>query len=156
MPKKTYVVELTSEERRQLRGLVRTGKAAGYKRRHAHLLLKADAGAEGPAWTDARIAEALDVGTATVERVRKRFVTEGLEAALRRQPSCRVYQRLLDGRAEAHLIALPAIRPSAEFRYNLTAPLGQMTTRRIAIMMLHGIRMPRLSGLILEPRLPYQ
>jgi len=120
MPKKTYVVELTSEERQQLGKRVRTGKAAAYQRRHAGILLKADAGAEGPAWTDARIAEALDVGTATVERVRKRFVTEGLEAALGRRKANRIYARRLDGDGEAHLIALACSEaPQGRARWTL-------------------------------------
>ena len=106
MPKKTYVVDLTSEEREQLTRLVRTGKAAAYKRRHAEILLKADTGPGGPAWTDARIAEALDVGTAILGRLRKRFVTEGLEAALGRHKTERVSTRRLDGDGEAKLIAL--------------------------------------------------
>ena len=106
MPKKTYVVELTGEERHELTRLVRTGKTAAYKRRHAGILLKSDAGSEGPNWSDARIAEALDVGTATVERLRKRFVAEGLEAALGRRKTQRVSLRRLDGDGEAKLIAL--------------------------------------------------
>ena len=106
MPKKTYIVELSSEERHELTRLVRTGKAAAYRRRHAEILLKSDAGSEGPSWSDARIAEALDVGTATVERLRKRFVTEGLEAALGRRKTQRVSLRRLDGDGEAKLIAL--------------------------------------------------
>jgi transposase len=106
MPKKVYVVELTTQERQQLTGLVRTGRAAAYKRRHAEILLKADTGPGGPAWTDARIAEALDVGTATVERLRQRFVTEGLEAALGRRKAERASTRRLDGDGEAKLIAL--------------------------------------------------
>lgn len=106
MPRKTYVVDLTSEEREQLTGLVRTGKAAAYKRRHAEILLKADTGPGGPAWTDARIAEALDVGTASLGRLRERFVVEGLEGALGRHKAERVRSRRLDGDGEAKLIAL--------------------------------------------------
>jgi hypothetical protein len=85
---------------------VRTGKAAAYKRRHAEILLKADAGPGGPAWTDARIAEALDVGTASLGRLRERFVVEGLEGALGRHKAERVRSRRLDGDGEAKLIAL--------------------------------------------------
>ena len=120
MPQKTYVVELTREERGQLSGLVRTGQAAAYKRRHAQILLKADAGPEGPAWTDARIAVALDAGTATLERLRKRFVTEGLEAALGRHKAERVSLRRLDGDGEAKLIALACSEtPEGHARWTL-------------------------------------
>jgi transposase len=66
----------------------------------------------GEGWSDARIAEALEVGTATVERVRKRFVTQGLEAAAERRPQPpRPQQRRLDGSGEAHLVALACSKP---------------------------------------------
>ncbi len=68
---------------------------------HARILLKADATPSGPDWSDGRIAEALDIGRATVERVRKQFVEEGLKAALERRPSRRQYRRKLDGDGEA-------------------------------------------------------
>jgi len=117
---KKYIVALTSQEREQLDELVAKGKVAGYKMRHAQMLLKVDQGPEGPGWTDAKIAEAFDAHRTTVERLRKRFVEYGLEAALRRQPSRRVYQRLLDGRAEAHLIALACSEaPEGRSRWTL-------------------------------------
>lgn len=104
--KKRYVVTLTDEERRSLRALVSSGKGAARKLTHARILLKADANPGGSGWTDAAISEAMEVGTATVERVRKRFVEEGLEAALVPSEPNRVYQRKLDGDGEAHLVAL--------------------------------------------------
>lgn len=104
--KKKYVVTLTEEERRMLRKMISQGKAAARKLMHAHLLLKADQSKGGPNWEDAAIAQGLDVGTATVERVRKRFVEEGLQAALDRRQPCRQYPHKLDGDGEAHLIAL--------------------------------------------------
>src|SRR5262249_48345689 len=65
-----------------------------------------------PAWTDARIAEAVEVSVATVERLRQRFVEQGLEAALGRKPQDRPSRpRKLDGRAEARLIALACSAP---------------------------------------------
>jgi transposase len=75
-------------------------------------LLHADAAPGGPAWTDVRIAEAVAVGRATVERIRQRFVEHGLEAALgRKQQDRPSRQRKLDGRAEARLIALACAAP---------------------------------------------
>ncbi len=82
---KRYKVTLTTEERCELRDLIAAGKAAAKKLAHARILLKADASPGGPAWTDQRIAEAVEVGGATVERVRQRFVEEGLAAALVRK-----------------------------------------------------------------------
>ncbi len=128
--KKRYVVTLTDEERRSLRALVSSGKGAARKLAHARILLKADAGRGGPGWTDADISEGVDVGTATVERVRKRFVEEGLEAALVPAKSNRVYQRKLDGDGEAHLIAL-ACSESPEGRSRWTLEL--LAERMVAL-----------------------
>jgi transposase len=109
--KKTYVVTLTQEERRMLQEMLSRGKAAARKLMHARILLKADVAAGGPGWSDEVIAEALEVGRATVERVRKEFVEEGLDAALERRKPRRQYQRKLDGDGEAHLIALACQKP---------------------------------------------
>lgn len=103
---KMYIVTLTDEEREQLRRMISAGKAAARKLTHARILLKADAGAGGPNWKDEQISQSLEVGTATVERVRKQFVEDGLEAALERRKPDREYERRLDGVGEAHLIAL--------------------------------------------------
>jgi transposase len=109
---KRYKVTLTDEERQELQALMASGKAAARKLTHARILLKADASPGGPAWIDQRIVEALEVGVATVERVRQRFVEEGLEAALSRKPQQRPRrQPKLDGRAEARLIALACSAP---------------------------------------------
>jgi transposase len=118
--KKRYVVALTDEERRSLRAWVSAGKGAARKLTHARILLKADSGPDGPGWTDGAISAGLDIGAATVERVRKRFVEEGLEAALVPRKSSRNYERKLDGAGEAHLIALACSEsPSGRSRWTL-------------------------------------
>lgn len=118
--KKKYFVTLTNEERRSLRALISSGKGAARKLVHARILLKADSSRGGPGWGDAEIAEGLEVGTATVERVRKRFVEEGLEAALVRRKPQRDYRRRLDGDGEAHLIALACSEtPEGHARWTL-------------------------------------
>lgn len=109
--KKTYIVTLTREERRMLQEMLSRGRAAARKLMHARILLKADVAAGSPGWNDEAIAEALEVGRATVERVRKEFVEEGLEAALERRKPRRQYRRKLDGDGEAHLIALACQEP---------------------------------------------
>ena len=81
-----YKVTLTTEERQQLEKLVSSGKGAARKLAHARILLLADEGDHGPGRTNAAIAAALGVGERTVERVRKRFVTESFEAALQPRP----------------------------------------------------------------------
>jgi hypothetical protein len=79
-----YIVRLTAEEREELTALVSNGKASAAKIRHAHVLLKADA--DGPNWTDAQIADAFSIHLHPVAGIRKRWVCQGLEAALNRQP----------------------------------------------------------------------
>ena len=109
---KKYIVELTSEERKQLQQLVKKGKVAGYKIRHAQMLLKADQSNKGPGWPDVQVAEVFAAHVTTVERLRKRFVEQGLETALERNKRHN-YARKLDGDAEAHLIAISCSDPPA-------------------------------------------
>jgi transposase len=109
---KTYRVTLTTEGRQQLQAMIAAGKAAAQALAHARILLKADEADGGPAWPDHRIAEALEVSVATVERVRQRLVERGLDAALRRKAQGRPSREpTLDGRAEARLIALACSAP---------------------------------------------
>jgi len=110
---KKYRVTLTPEERVELERMTRTGKAAATKLTHARILLLADERPGEPARSDGQIIEALSVSKNTVCRVRERFVEQGFEAALVRKPSARTYARKLDGRGEAHLIALACSDPPA-------------------------------------------
>ena len=79
---KRYRVTLTAEEREQLAPMISRGKANARKLAHARVLLQADASEGGPGWMDERIAEAVRVSVRTIERMRQRFVEDGLEAAL--------------------------------------------------------------------------
>jgi transposase len=109
---KKYKVTLTTDERHALSELIAAGKAAAQKLTHARILLKADAAPDGPAWIDDRIAEAVEVDVTTVERVRERFVEQGVEAALARKKQDRPSrERKLDGQAEARLVALACSEP---------------------------------------------
>lgn len=110
MPKK-YRVTLSSEERVELEGLLGKGKADARKLAHARILLQTDAADGGPARTDEQVAAGLNVSTRTVERVRQRFVEDGFPAALVPKPTKRVYARVLDGKQEAHRIALACSAP---------------------------------------------
>lgn len=104
--KKVFVVRLTETERSELEALVRKGKASALSIARARILLKADQGKDGEAASDAEIAEALSVAAKTVFNVRRRWVEQGLEAALRRKKQdCPSRSRKLDGRAEAKLVA---------------------------------------------------
>lgn len=105
---KKYLVTLTDDEQAQLLAMTKRGKVAARQLGRAHILLHAHAGA-----TDGAMAQALRIGTATVERTRKRFVEEGLEAALAERP--RPGGRpTLEGKPEAFLIALACSTPPAE------------------------------------------
>src|SRR3954452_25627004 len=109
---KRYRVTLTADERDELERLLARGKADVRKIKHAQILLKADEAEGGPGWPDQRIAEALEVGIATVERVRRRFVEEGPASALSPyRGGKRIYEHKLDGAQEAHLIALACSAP---------------------------------------------
>jgi transposase len=110
MPAK-YKVTLTVDERQALTALISKGKAAARKLVHARILLKADAAAGAPNWSDAQISAALEVGDSTVHRVRQAFVEESLEAALNaKRPTNRQYRKL-DGAQEARLVALACSPP---------------------------------------------
>ncbi len=107
---KKYIVRLTDEEREYLNGLIKKGKAAAYKIRHANMLLKADADASG--WTDEQIAEAFSAHKSAVAGIRQRFVEDGLEAALgRKKRSAPSRKRIFDGEGEARLITLACSEP---------------------------------------------
>jgi len=110
---KRYIVRLPAEERRLLMDLISSGKTAARAQTHARILLKADAGAEGPAWVDRAIAEALETSLRTVERVREAWVSQGLEAALSAKRSSVPRSRKLDGQQQAQLIALACSAPPA-------------------------------------------
>ena len=106
---KKYLVTLSQAERAMLGQRVSSGRGRARQLTRARILLKADTGGHaggGPALSDGQVAEMLETSTATVGRVRERFWRQGLDAALERSMPDRVYKRTLDGRAEAHLIAL--------------------------------------------------
>ncbi len=109
--KKKYIVALTDEEREELRQIVKKGRSPAYKVTHARILLKADINNEEGGWSDAEICKALDVGDSMVERVRRRFTEEGLEVALGRREQLNRRRPVLDGAAEAHLLALACGTP---------------------------------------------
>ncbi len=126
MPKKKYLVTLTAEERTQLEQLLRSGKAATRKVTRARILLKASDG-----WQDQRIAEALNIGRATVERTRQRFVEENL-AALDERPRPGNKPKL-DAKAEARLIAQAcSAAPSGRERWTLALLADRVVQLQLA------------------------
>ena len=111
MPAKRYRVRLSAEEQQELKGLVSRGRAAAYKQTHARILLLSDENQGCGAMRDEEIARALRVGNATVERVRRRCVEEGVEAALGRRQQVNRRPKKLDGQGEARLTALACSQP---------------------------------------------
>ena len=107
---KKYIIRLSDEERNACQVVVKKLKGSSEKVRRAQILLKADA--DGPNWSDAKIAEAFDCRVQTVENLRKRLVTEGFEQALERKKRQAAPRKCtLDGETEAKLIAMRLGRP---------------------------------------------
>jgi hypothetical protein len=135
---KKYRVTLTAEERIELEGMLSEGKADARKLAHARILLQKDAGKGGPARTDEQVAAGLNVSTRTVERLRQRFVEDGLRAALLPKPTRRVYAHVLDGAQEAYLIVLVCTEPPAGKR--------RRTLQLLAEQVLTYLPVPASSG----------
>ena len=108
---KRYRVKLSAEERQELKTLVSHGRAAAYKQTLGRVLLLSDEADADGAMKDEDIARVLQIGRATVERVRRRCVEEGLERALGRKEQLNRRQKRLDGQGEAHLVALACAEP---------------------------------------------
>ncbi len=109
--KRIYHARLDGGERALLQGIVDGGKGSVTRRRRAHILLLADANRDGGGRDDADIADVLGAGASTVERARKRFVLEGLEAALERKEQANRKKPVLDGGGQARLAMLACSEP---------------------------------------------
>lgn len=129
--KKKYIVRLSDEERQVCQEVVKQLKGTSQKVRRAQILLKADA--DGPAWTDVRIAEAFNCRIQTIENLRKRVVTDGFETALnakkRQNPPT---PPKLDGEGEAKLISMRLGRPPAGYgRWTLQLLADELVTLEV-------------------------
>ena len=129
---KKYMIRLSEQERSLLRDIVKKLKGTSQKVRRAAILLKADV--DGPNWSDAKIAEALSCRTRTIENVRRRFVTEGLDAVLNRKTrETPPRAKILDGKQEAQLIALRLGKPPVGFaNWTLRLLAGEIVELGIA------------------------
>ncbi len=129
---KKYIVRLTDPERQVCRDVIDRPRSAASKRRRAQILLKCDA--DGPNWTDARVAEAFDCRTNTVENIRQRLVTCGFEEALAgKKRAAPPRPKLLDGEQEAKIIAMRLGKPPAGFA-NWTLRLLAQTVVQLEIV----------------------
>ena len=136
--KKLYTVRLTLEERERLHDLVHKGRVAAYKRRHAQVLLLVDQGGHGPAHPDQAAADRVEMHPRTVEKIRRRCVLEGLNAALGRRKRSRDRSRVLDGEDEAQLIAIACSEPpEGRARWTLHLLADEMRRRRIVASVSH-------------------
>ena len=106
MPNKKYRVQLCAEDRSHLLERLGRGERLAAEQTRVRVLLKVDEGPDGPAWPDARTAEALEVAKGTVAGIRQRFSERGLTGCVERKTPDREYQRKLDGEQEAELIRL--------------------------------------------------
>ncbi len=136
--KKLYIVDLSATEREELTELAEKGTVAAYRRRHAKILLLADQGEDGPACRDREIASEVGVTPQNVERIRKRCVLEGLEAALGRRKRSRERTTVLDGEGEAQLIAIACSDPPAgRARWTQHMLCDELKRRRIVRSISH-------------------
>ena len=136
--KKLYIIDLSATEREELTELVEKGTVAAYRRRHAQILLLADQGVHGPACLDREIASEVGVTPQNVERIRKRCVLEGLEAALGRRKRSRERATALDGEGEAQLVAIACSDPPAgRARWTLRLMADELKRRRIVQTISH-------------------
>ena len=136
--KKLYVIRLSLEERARLESLVHKGRVAAYKRRNAQLLLFADQSDGGPGHPDREVAERVGVSQRTVESIRRRCVLEGLDSVLSRRPRSRERTRVLDGEAEAQLVAIACSDPPEGCaRWTLQLLVGELKKRRIVETVSH-------------------
>ena len=136
-----YHVTLTEEERTRLEALTQHGRIAARTLKHAWILLQADTGPGGPAWSDAQIRAAFRVGWSTIARVRRAVVEDGLDAALypKRRPA-RLPPKL-DGANEAHLVALACeTPPSGHERWTLRVLAERFVTLEGATVSYETVR----------------
>lgn len=112
MAKIKYNIILSQEERNQLTEITRTGTHTAREITHSLILLDVDRGPyNDKIQINEEICKALKISPRTIDRVKKRFVQQGLKPALKRAPTTRVYDHLIDGQKEAHLVALSCSDP---------------------------------------------
>lgn len=107
---KKYVVELSDAEREELNNLVNKGKTQGYRIKHAQILLALDRKQVNLSWPYQEISKAYRVNQATITQIAKRFVENGVEAALGRKEQVNRHRKI-DGKVEAHIVAITCSEP---------------------------------------------
>jgi Fe2+ or Zn2+ uptake regulation protein len=134
----TYKVTLTQEERQELISIINKGTHTSQRFRCAYILLNADRGEHAEKVTNEEMAKVLKIGMRTIDRVKKRFVEEGFDAALERKESERTYERKADGDVEARLIALSCGEPPEGYgRWSLRLLADKMVELKIVESISH-------------------
>ena len=110
-----YKIKLSQEELKELRSIINKGSHTSQTFRAAYILLNCDEGDFSEKITNEQISKVLKVGMRTIDRMKKRFIDEGLEAVLERRPSSRIYDVKIDGDVEAKLVKLCCSEPPAGF-----------------------------------------
>ena len=117
---KKYKVTLTQKEREELLSITKGGTHSSKKVIHSLILLNCDEGEFSVKVNNEDVAKVLKIGSRTIDRLKKKFVEEGFEAALENRPTTRVYKRKADGDVEAHLVALSCSKaPKGFTRWSL-------------------------------------
>ena len=112
---KRYRIKLLKDEVEELMDIITKGWHSSHTFRTAYILLNCDEGAYAEKVTNEQISKVLKIGMRTIDRVKKRFIEEGLEAVLERKPSSRVYEKKIDGEVEAKLVQLCCSEPPAGY-----------------------------------------
>lgn len=124
---KKYKVTLTQKEREELLAITKGGKHSSKKVIRSLILLNCDEGEFSEKVNNEDVAKVLNIGARTIDRLKKKFVEEGFEAALENRPTTRVYERKADGDVEAHLVALSCSKaPEGFTRWSLRLLADQM------------------------------
>jgi len=124
-----YKVTLSQSERTQLTAIIHKGKHTSQVYRNSYILLNTDKGEFSRKVTNTEISKVLKVGMRTIDRIKKRFVEEGFEACLKRKPTTRIYDKKVDGDAEAHLISIACSEPPQGFsKWSLRLLADKMVT----------------------------
>jgi len=106
-----YTIHLTKEEVDVLQGIINKGSHTTQTFRAAYILLNCDEGKYSQKVTNEQLAQVLRIGLRTIDRVKKRFMDEGLDVVLDRKPTTRVYDRKADGDLEAKIVSLCCSAP---------------------------------------------
>ncbi len=106
-----YTIKLTKDEVNELMTIINKGSHTSQAFRTAYILLNCDEGKYSEKSTNEQICKILKIGMRTIDRVKKRFIEEGLESVLERRPTQRIYETKIDGDCEAKLVALCCSEP---------------------------------------------